>query len=138
MHYHRNYSGHFICFISQLFDRLFILYCLTWLTVHLFRKLALPIPLINNWITDFVFVPIVAHFAIILSRYFLGKNKNYTYPLSWLLLMALYSTIAFEIVAPLLSNKATADVWDGIAYLLGSLFYYYVHQRKDFTFLQKS
>lgn len=134
---HSDNSSYFICLVARLFDGLFICYCLLWVIIHVFRRLALPIPLLNNWLTDFLFVPVVAHFTIVLTRCFVVKNKNHTYPLSWLSAIALYCTFAFEIVAPLLSNKATADVWDGVAYLSGSFFYFYVHQRKDFTFLRK-
>jgi hypothetical protein len=131
----RNNSSHFICLVNRLFDGLFISYCLLWIIIHVFRRLAFPIPLLNSWLTDFLFVPVVAHAAIVFSRHFVVRNKNYIYPLSWLLAIALYSAIAFEIVAPLFSSRATADLWDGVAYLLGGLFYYYVHQQKDFTFL---
>lgn len=92
----------------------------------------------NNWVTDFLFVPVVAHFTLTLSRDFVVNKKGYIYPLSYLVAIALYSAFAFEIVAPLFSSKATADIWDAAAYLLGSLFYYYIHQQKDYRFFPRS
>lgn len=122
-------GSHFFRFIKALLDPLFIIYCILYVVVRLFREIGLPIPYINNWLTDFLFIPVVAHLALTTSRYFILHNPYYRYPLSYLLLMSLYTSVVFELVLPRYISTTTADWVDVIAYLAGGLFYFFVHQR---------
>jgi hypothetical protein len=108
--------------VRAVSDPLFIVYIGLWWVIHIFRWMHAPIPYLNNWLTDFLFIPVVAH----LSRYLvLGRQKL---PLLYLLIMAIYTAVIYEWVYPLFSHKTIGDPWDGIAYIAGSLFYYFVHQ----------
>jgi len=114
-----NYTGHVTGIVK---DPLFVTYCALWLVMHICRWIHHPIPYLNNWLTDFLFIPVVAH----LTRYLvLGRQKL---PLFYLLIMAIYTAVIYEWLYPAFSPKTTGDPWDGIAYVAGSLFYYYVHQ----------
>ena len=126
-----NHSDRYLArtLIKQVFDPLFITYCLLWIIVHLFRRSGYPTPGINNWLTDFLFVPVAAHLALVFTRCVILKDCRYVYPLIYLLAIALYASIVFEWLSPVLLNKGTADMGDVIAYFAGSVFYCRVHQR---------
>lgn len=133
MHLIGDYNRHFVCaVIKKTFDKFLLTYILLWCFARFLRWNESTIPLINNWLTDFLFVPVVAHLSVSFTRYVVLKNPLYTYPFAYLLLMVGYVSLVFEYVLPRYSEKATGDPYDVIAYFLGSLFYYYVHgkQRK--------
>lgn len=126
-------TGHRIVYfpgliISRVFDPFFICYIGLWWTVHLFRWGGHPIPLLNNWLTDFLFLPVVAHIALVFTRQLL-RNAGYRYPLSLLLWMAAYTAIVFEYILPFFSANTTADLIDVLAYFTGAVYYYFVHQQ---------
>lgn len=106
------------------------MYCLLWCLVHFLRWVQHPLPWLNNYLTDFLFVPVIAHLSVNFTRRFILRNNAYRYPLAYPLFMALYAAIVFEYVMPLFSAVYTRDWGDVVAYFLGSLFYYYIHQEK--------
>lgn len=121
--------GHCIRTLKSLSDPLFCGYFAAWLLIHICRWAHYPIPLLNNWLTDFLFVPAVAHIALTLTQQLFLRNPAYRYPLHFLLLAALYVSIVFEIVLPRYYSFTTGDPVDVICYFAGALFYFGVHQR---------
>jgi hypothetical protein len=119
--------------IRRLLNVPFCVYVLCWVVIHYARWLKTPVPFLNNWLTDFICVPMIAHLALVPTRLFLIKNNQYCYPLSYLLLMGAYVSVVFEIVLPLYKHSATADPVDAIAYFAGAFYFYYVHQRADYA-----
>lgn len=107
---------------------LFLFYLLCWCAVHFFRWLQAPIPVINDHLTDFLFIPAASHLALQIMRRYLLHDAAYRLPLSFVLFFAAYASIVLEWLAPFYSGRHTADRVDVLAYFLGSLFYYYVHQ----------
>lgn len=115
---------------TQLFDPLFCSYIAVWLLVHYFRYLQHPLPYVNGWLTDFVFIPAVAHFArTIINRFFL-QGRTCVYPLPLLILAAIYCGLLCEWILPRFVSHTVGDVWDALAYLGGAVFFYYVHQKR--------
>lgn len=114
--------------MKYLFDPLFICYCILWLFIKIFRYLNTPIPYLNSYLTDFLAVPVIAHIAITITAKYIVKNKNYTYNLFYLLFIAAYTSVVFELIVPQISDKHTADIYDVLFYFLGALFYYTVHR----------
>lgn len=114
--------------MKRLFDPLFTGYCIVWLTVRAFRHIGEPLPLINGYLTDFVAVPVIAHIAIMFTRKVVLRNNYYTYPLSYLLFLAAYTSIVFEWIMPRYSSTYTSDIWDIVAYFAGALFYFFIHR----------
>lgn len=129
MRYNRNFNCRFFCSLAKdFFDPFTIFYIYSWFLIRSFRQAEIPIPILNNWLTDFVFVPLLAHFSLTLS-YYLGLNpKKISYPLHQLIIISLYTSIVFEWLAPMYSNYNTADWIDVIMYFAGGLFYFYIHQ----------
>ncbi|WP_143305087.1 hypothetical protein [Chitinophaga vietnamensis] len=117
-----------------MFDPLFCSYGLLWGIIHLCRQLQCPVPLLNDHLTDFIAVPAMAHGMLTFTRSYIVQDPAYRYPLSWLLLIAAYTSFVFEWLMPHYSTRYTADIWDVAAYFAGSLFYYYIHQRTHLSF----
>jgi hypothetical protein len=112
--------------MKQLFDPLFIICCLLWIVIHACRLLHYPIPVLNDYLTDFIAVPVMSHLALTFTRSYIVRNRYYTYPLSYLLFIALYVSVVFEWIMPGISSKFTGDVLDVAAYFAGSIFYYFI------------
>jgi len=119
--------------MKRLFDPLFLVYCVLWCIIHLFRYVHLPVPLLNGYLTDFIAVPVMAHIALTFTRRYIVCNEHYTYPQYYLLFMAFYMSVVFEWVMPGCSPIYTRDAWDVAAYFGGALFYYYVHGKQTYV-----
>ncbi|WP_291907276.1 hypothetical protein [Chitinophaga sp. CB10] len=119
--------------MKQLFDPLFITYGLIWLAVHYCRRAGIYLPVINGQLTDFIAVPAIAHLTLTVTRLYILRQPAYRYPLGYLLFIAVYTTLLFEIIMPGISGRYTADLLDAAAYLGGALFYFFVHQRLRVT-----
>ncbi len=116
--------------MKKLFHPLFVTYCLLWGLIHILRRMDHRLPFINDHLTDFLFVPVVAHITVIFTRRFIIRNKLYCYPFSYLLFIASYTAIVFEVIMPKYSVLYTRDVGDVLAYFLGSFYFYYIHQEQ--------
>lgn len=119
--------------IKTLFDPLFMLYTAIWGTVHLFRSIGAPLPWVNGWLTDFIFIPAVAHLSLTFTRQIVLKSNTYRYPLRHLILAWIYVSLVCEGLLPIISERAVRDFFDVLAYLGGSLFFYFVHQNITYT-----
>ena len=124
-HPHRYLAGT----LEAVFDRLFMIYCGCWLIIHIGRWSHQPIPFLNNWLTDFVFVPVIAHVALVFTRRYIVHNPAYRYPLSYLLFAALYVSFVYEWLFPHYHFHTVGDPLDVVAYFAGGVFYFFVHQR---------
>lgn len=113
--------------IKRLFDPLFTSYILLWMLVHALRKANRIIPLINDHLTDLLAVPAIAHLTITIMRLYIVKDLRYRYPLSYVMIIAIYLSVVFEYLMPEYSPVYTGDAGDVAAYCCGALFYYFVH-----------
>ena len=111
-----------------LLNPYFVGYCLAWLFVRYSRLSGHPIPYINNWLTDFVFVPLIAHFAFCAGIFILDLKKGFSFPLCQLLALSFMTSIFFEYLSPRITDYNTADIVDVVCYFSGALFYYFIHQ----------
>jgi hypothetical protein len=133
MHHNHIRSGGFINAVARnLFDSYFVGYGLAWLFIHLFRLLNDPVPFFNGWLTDFCFVPLVCHTALTFTRFVIIRDETYCYPLSFVLFVAVYGTVFFEMIVPRYSGYGIGDVWDGVVYFSGAAFFYFIHQKRNF------
>ncbi len=109
-------------------DPYFLAYCLSWIIVRYSRTAGNPIPFVNNWLTDLVFIPLIAHFAFCLGFLLLDLKKGFSFPMAQLFALAFMCSIFFEYLSPKFTDYNTADIFDVCCYFLGALFYYFVHQ----------
>ncbi len=114
--------------IALIIDRYLAFYCCSWVLVSYTRKLGIPIPLINNWLTDFVFVPLLIHVPFVLGSLIFIPDGTFKYPIYQILSIALLVSLVFECCLPRLTAYNTADFYDILAYFAGGVFYYAVHQ----------
>lgn len=118
-------------------DPFFIFYCFSWFLIRFTRHSGHAIPYLNNWLTDFVFVPLIVHASSIFGYFILHLKTPHRYPLSQILLLSLMVALVFEYIMPKYTSYNTADFMDVLAYLLGGLFYYYVHQQYTYKRLSR-
>lgn len=118
-------------------DPFFVFYCFSWFLIRISRHSGDVIPYLNNWLTDFVFVPLIMHTSYIAGYFFLRLNKPHIYPLSQILFLSLVVSLVFEYIMPKYTTYNTADLGDVLAYLLGGVFYYCVHQKYSFKKLSR-
>lgn len=129
MRYSRYFNCSFFCSLTKVFfDSFTIFYIFSWFLIRGFRQAGEPIPILNNWLTDFVFVPLLVHFSYVFSYYLKLNNEKRKYPLYQIITISLYTSLVFEWLAPIYSNYNTADWIDVIMYFAGGFFYYYIHQ----------
>lgn len=129
MRHSRSYNcSIFRSLIVLIFDRYLAFYCCSWILVRYTRKLEMPIPLINNWLTDFVFVPLLIHIPFVLGSLIFVPDGTFKYPLYQILSIALLAALVFEGCLPYFTPYNTADFYDILAYFAGGVFYYAVHQ----------
>lgn len=119
-------------------DRYFIFYCCSWLLIRYTRKLQIPIPLLNNWLTDFVFVPLIAHVSFVLGSFIFTTGGTFKYPLYQILSISLLTALIFEGFLPYYTHYNTADFYDVVAYFAGGMFYYFVHQNHTSKSIKKA
>ncbi|SKB57705.1 hypothetical protein SAMN05660226_02135 [Parapedobacter luteus] len=89
----------------------------------------MPIAMLNSYLTDFLFIPVVAHISLTTVRVLFKKGATYRYALLPLLVAASVTAGVMELALPKISADYVFDVGDIFAYFSGALFFYYVHQR---------
>lgn len=110
-------------------DPFFWFYTFCWMLIKISRLSCHPIPYLNNWLTDFVFIPLIA----VCSQYFIlqfkSKNDKLYYPFWAILLLASWITYIYEFLMPSITSQNIYDTWDIVAYFSGAHFYYFIHQK---------
>lgn len=112
--------------MKTLFNGWFIACCLTWVIVHITRKLDHPLPFINGYITDFAAIPVIANLGLWFQRVFIIKNHYYVLAPWHVIFIVAYVTMVFEVLLPCFSKTYTADLIDALLYSVGGLFFYKV------------
>lgn len=120
--------GFFRALINLYWDGNLLFYTASWFLIRFSRKLDLIIPFFNNWLTDFVFVPLIAHFCLIAGNILIGKWYTFKFPLYQLLLLAMLTAFIFEYWAPQYTTYNTYDPFDILAYIAGACYFYAFHQ----------
>lgn len=99
-------------------------------TVYFLQKNGIILPkLINNHFNDLVAIPIVLSICLWSVR---KIHNNPKFQLSFLqcLMMVLFYSWFFELYLPKINPRYTADVIDGVMYLVGGLLFYFVHKKQ--------
>lgn len=120
---------HFLCaLVKVLFDRFFIFYWLCWFFIRFTRVQHFPIPLLNNWLTDLVFVPVIIHISSVTGSFLFNNRIPHGYPLYQIWFMSAIVSLLFEWLMPHYTDYNIGDPYDVVAYFIGGLFYFLVHQ----------
>ncbi|MFN1216528.1 hypothetical protein ACKW6Q_06020 [Chryseobacterium kwangjuense] len=100
----------------------FLLGLAVWAFIIVLREKGIVIPVISNHLTDFITLPMYAY----LVEYIMNDLLCYRWKpdLKFIIISAVYLSLLFEVVCPILSEKFTGDFWDVLAYFVGGMIYY--------------
>jgi len=126
----RYLDRNFFCTLKQyLCDPFLLFYGLSWILIRYCRQTGQPIPILNNWLTDFVFVPLIAYIAFCIGNLLLTLYSTpHYYPLYQIFVLAFFVSIVFEYIMPQYTNYNVSDPIDTLCYFAGGCFYYFCHQ----------
>lgn len=99
----------------------------TWLLCLMlwigFKIIQPQVKLLNAYLDDVLFLPIVLGFALQLQRNFILKNQTFTFSKYLIAASLAYTVLVFEIIFPAIEPAYTFDYFDILAYLAGALFF---------------
>jgi len=106
----------------------FLLGLAVWGVIILLRRNGIFIPLINDYFTDSITVPMYCY----LIEYIMNRILGYQWKadLKFILISVLYLSFLFEVLCPKLSICFTGDFLDGLAYFAGGMGYYFFAVRQ--------
>lgn len=110
--------------MKTLLNTWFILFCIIWLIIYLFRINHHPIHFLAGHLTDFLAVPVIANLGLWFQRIFIDKRSTYILKAGHVIFIVIYISVVFEWLLPKLNpHKYTGDYVDVLLYILGGLFF---------------
>ncbi|WP_133685759.1 hypothetical protein [Maribacter spongiicola] len=101
----------------------FPVFIITGLLVYLLQRYNADIPtLINNYLNDFLCMPIVLKIGLFSIRY-IKSDEHIVLPLPLQIITTFLFIIYFEVVLPSYNERYTADILDVAAYSLGLILF---------------
>lgn len=108
------------------------------LLVYSMQKLNVPLPkFVNNYVNDLICLPLVLGILTFIIRHF-KKDKFFTFPLAFVMLLATYYSVYFEYYLPKVNPRYTADWIDVILYFSSSVAFFFVQNNERKKLAQKS
>ncbi|MGE8431971.1 MULTISPECIES: hypothetical protein [Chryseobacterium] len=100
----------------------FLLGLVVWVIIIQLRRNSIYLPVINDYFTDFITVPMYCY----LIEYIMNSLLRFRWKpdLKFVLTSVVYLSFLFEILCPRLSKLFTGDVFDVLAYFGGGIAYY--------------
>ncbi len=101
-----------------------------WLLFHLIQIFIEVSPIFSSYMDDLLVLPICLSLSAFLQC--LLVNANFRIQFTWILFLALYFGIVFEIIVPKYIQNYTSDPIDFVIYLLGGILFFVLqpHQNK--------
>lgn len=116
---------------------IYIIMALTALSVYSMQKLNVSLPkFVNNYVNDLLCMPLVLGLLTFLIRYF-KKDKYFSFPLAFVLLLATYYSIYFEYYLPKINPRYTADWIDVLLYFFSSIAFFIFQNNNRKKLFQK-
>jgi hypothetical protein len=107
----------------------YILGSLSYLLIQFCRQQDLIIPeLLNNYVTDFLFMPLLLLTTLWLTR-LIKRKKQLVFSVPMLITVFIYVSFVFEYYLPQTSTVYTADYLDIVMYFFGTVFYYFLQKK---------
>lgn len=90
------------------------------------KVLYVSVPVMDDFLDSFLFLPLVSHILLMQRYWFFGLR----HPFSFYTIIAAFVLISIisEVAFPWLSSRFTADEWDVLSFALGGLVYYGMQQ----------
>lgn len=109
---------------------IYILMFLIAVFVFVMQRLDIRLPyLINNYVNDFLYIPLVLGGIEFIIR-ILKKDNSFKLPLRFIIFLALSYSIYFEFYLPKVNLRYTADWIDVILYFISGITFYYFTKKK--------
>ena len=100
------------------------------LAIYSMQRLGLQLPaIINNYVNDLLCLPLLLGVMNYIIR-FLKKEQSYVFPIGFILFLASYYSVYFELYLPTVNARYTADWIDVYLYFSGGLGYYFYMKNK--------
>lgn len=114
----------------------FLLGLTVWGVIILLRRNGTVIPIINDYFTDCITVPMYCY----LIEYIMNAVLGYQWKadLKFVLTSVLYLSFLFEVLCPKLSAHFTGDFLDVLAYFAGGMMYYFLTVRRSLVKYKKA
>lgn len=110
----------------KLFLKPLFLFCLLLFTLHQLLqwhfKILLPWP--DAYLDNLVVMPIVLTLWLAERRWLFKKGNDYRLSVAEITVATLYILLVTELLFPLLSDRFTADAWDVLYTVVGSILFY--------------
>nr|WP_315026852.1 hypothetical protein [uncultured Chryseobacterium sp.] len=100
----------------------FLLGIAIWGAIILLRRKGIYIPVINDYLTDFITIPMYCYMIELIMN---SLGYDWKPDLKFVLTSILYISFLFEVLCPQLSPVFTGDLFDALAYFFGGMGYYF-------------
>lgn len=99
-----------------------------WMGVFILRRNNIIIPVINNYLTDFITIPLYSY----VIKYIMNNLLNHDWKpnIQFYISSFIYISLLFELICPMISQRFTSDIFDVFAYFLGGFLYYLIERYK--------
>lgn len=93
-----------------------------WLGIYILRKNNIIIPIINDYLTDLITIPLYSY----VIKYIMNDilNHDWKSDLQFYISSFIYISLLFELICPMISPRFTGDIFDVLVYFLGGSSYY--------------
>lgn len=87
-------------------------------------------PLINNYVNDFLSIPLVLKISQLICEKFIYQKKiNFTFSL--IIAICMYWSLLFEVIFSKILSRYTTDYLDIFAYFVGGIVYYLIEKYEN-------
>ena len=104
--------------------RILIILTIVFVINQLIEFLGINIVFFNSYLDDLLCFPIILSVILFIHRKWRLKNKYFVLPISHIIISVLIFVVIFELLLPMISLKFTADIFDIVAYIAGSIFFF--------------
>lgn len=107
-----------------------IIFCFLGTLVYLLQFFNVKLPLsINNYLNDFLIIPIVLSLSLLVLR-LIRKDSSFTISIAIILYVFFFYSVFFEYYMPKISTRYTSDIVDVLMYFFGSV-WFWILQKKN-------
>jgi len=104
---------------------------LFWVNQYLERVEEIFIPFLHSYFDDLLAMPVVLGITLQVYRWIHPMKNGFVFTPTQVLVGFIYFSLLFEGLLPSWSATYTRDIWDIVCYFLGSVwFYFLINKRK--------
>lgn len=117
--------------MSVIKNPFFFLPCiLFWVNQYLEKAQGIFIPLVHGYLDDLLAIPVILGITLQVYRWIHPLKHAFSFTKNQILVAVAYISLIFEGLLPLWSDVYVRDPWDIFCYGLGSVYFYYLINKK--------